>query len=106
MHSYLGTQITQELRYYGLHVVAVCTKVNSCVEGVDVNKATPNRGLHRFHLDGHGGEVELGDRGSEHKGHDHIIIKRTGKPYSSRGWMAGKDGDGKKGLRALPCSDN
>ena len=48
-------------------------------KGVGVNKATPNRGLHRFHLDGHGGEDELGDRGSEHKGHDHIIIKRTGK---------------------------
>ena len=40
--------------------------VNQCVEGVGVNKATPNRGLHRFRLDGHGGMDELGDRGSEH----------------------------------------
>ena len=66
MHSYLGTQMSQELRYYGLHAVAVCTIVNSCVKGVGVNKATPNRGLHRFHLNGYGGEDELGDRGSEH----------------------------------------
>ena len=71
--------------------MAVCTIVNSCVEGVDVNKATPNRGLHWFHLDGHGGEDKLGDRGSEHKGHDHIIIKRTGKNRTrpEDGWREG-----------------
>ena len=44
---------------------------------VGVDKATPNRGLHRLRLDGHGDEDELGDRGSEHRGHDHIITKRT-----------------------------
>ena len=106
MHSYLNTQISQELWYYGLHAVAVCTKVNSCVEGVGVNKATPNRSLHWFHLDGHSGEDELGDRGSEHKGHDHIIIKRTeeNRTRPEDGWKEGMMG--KEGLRAWPCSDS
>ena len=71
--------------------MAVCTKVNQCVEGVGVNKATPNRGLHRLQLDRHGGEDELGDHASEHKGHDHIIIKRTGpnRTRPENGWQEG-----------------
>jgi hypothetical protein len=40
-------------------------------------KATPNRGLLRLLLDEYKGEDGLDDRGPEHRGHDHIIIKRT-----------------------------
>ena len=57
--------------------MAVCTKVNSRVEGVGVNKATPNAGLTSSHLDGCRGEDGLGDHVAEHGGYDHIVIKQT-----------------------------
>jgi hypothetical protein len=60
------------------------------VEGVGVSNATPNTGLHRLQLEGYKGEDGLDDRGPEHRGHDHIIIKRTEKTVLApgKGWLA------------------
>ena len=69
--------------------MAACTKINPRVEGVGVNKATPNMGLHRLQLEGYRGEDGLDDRGPEHRGHDHIIIKRTEETVLVQG-MGGK----------------
>ena len=80
--------------------------MNQCAEGVGVNKATPNKGLHRLRLDGHGGEDELGDRGSEHG------VTTTSSSSGRKKTVLVQRMDGKKGWQrkegpaALPCSDN
>jgi hypothetical protein len=53
-------------------------------------------------LEGYKGEDGLDDRGPEHRGYDHIIIKRTEETVL----VQAMDGEEKQGLRALPFPDN
>ena len=56
-------------------------------------------------LYGYGGEDGLGDHVVRHKGHDHIILRRTkGNHTRLKNGMTGWDSSGKLGLLALPFS--
>ena len=89
MHSYLGTQFSQELRYYGLHAVAVCTKVNQCVEGGWCKQGYTKQRLTPIPSGRTRWRGQLDDRGSEHQGHNPIIIKRTQSNHTrpEDGWQ-------------------
>ena len=61
----------------------------------------------RLQLDGYGGEDRPGDHVARHKGHDHIIIKRTkGNRTRPKNEMTGQDHGRRLGLMALPFFDN
>ena len=101
MHSYLSTQISQELRYYGLYAVAVCTIVNQCVEGSWCKQSYTKQRLTpvpsewtRWRGRTWWSWVET----QESQRHHHQVYGE--KPYSSKEWMAEKD-DGKRRLAGI-----